>query len=134
MGVNLQFKMAFTTFFTAVKCPNYSIYWCPCPFFYWFSPAIKYRLLFATIVIYNHNFFTTLSPGTGAWGRDRRSEEEGGHGNGREGSSAKGEQIFIELIVTIEIGLEQTPFVVFVYFFLHLNMQKYLLVMGPNNT
>jgi hypothetical protein len=25
---------------------------------------------------------------------------------------------FFELIVTIEIGLEQTPFVVFVYFFL----------------
>jgi hypothetical protein len=34
----------------------------------------------------------------------------------------------------IEIGLEDAPFVVFVYFFPHLNMQKNLLIMGPNNT
>ncbi len=34
----------------------------------------------------------------------------------------------------IEIGLEQAPFVVFVYFFPHLNMQKTLLIMGPKNT
>ncbi len=34
----------------------------------------------------------------------------------------------------IEVGLEQAPFVAFVYFFPHLNMQKKLLIMGPNNT
>jgi hypothetical protein len=34
----------------------------------------------------------------------------------------------------IEIGLERAPFVVFVNFFPHLNMQKTLLIMGPNNT
>ncbi len=32
----------------------------------------------------------------------------------------------------IEIRLEQAPFVVFVYFFPHLNTEK-LLIMGPNN-
>ncbi len=32
---------------------------------------------------------------------------------------------------TIEIGLEQAPLVVFI-FFPHLNMQKNLLIMGPN--
>ncbi len=35
---------------------------------------------------------------------------------------------------TIEIGLEQAPFVVFVNFFPHLNMQKKLLIMDTNNT
>jgi hypothetical protein len=33
-----------------------------------------------------------------------------------------------------EIGLEHAPFDVLVYFFPHLNMQKSLLIMGPNNT
>ena len=37
-------------------------------------------------------------------------------------------------VLTIDIGLEQGPFVVFVYFFPHLNMQKNVLFMGPNNT
>ncbi len=40
----------------------------------------------------------------------------------------------VELVVTIEIGLQHAPFVALVYFFPHLNMQKNLLIMGPNNT
>ncbi len=35
---------------------------------------------------------------------------------------------------TIEIGLEQAPYGVLVYFFTHLNMPKKLLIMGSNNT
>jgi hypothetical protein len=34
----------------------------------------------------------------------------------------------------IELGIEQAPFVVNVYFLPHLNMQKTLLIMGSNNT
>ncbi len=34
----------------------------------------------------------------------------------------------------IEIGLEQAPFVVFVYFFSSFEHAKNLLIMGPNNT
>ncbi len=34
-------------------------------------------------------------------------------------------------LLTIEIGLEHAPFVVLVYFFPHLNMQKNLLIMDP---
>jgi hypothetical protein len=36
--------------------------------------------------------------------------------------------------MAIEIGPERAPFVVFVYFFPHLNMQKNLLIMGLDNT
>jgi hypothetical protein len=38
------------------------------------------------------------------------------------------------LALIMEIGLEQAPFVVFVYFFPHLNMQKNLMITGYNNT
>ncbi len=38
------------------------------------------------------------------------------------------------LIETIEIGLEQAPFVVFVYFFPSFEHVKSQLIMGPNNT
>jgi hypothetical protein len=37
-------------------------------------------------------------------------------------------------VVIIETGLEHAPFVVLVFFFPHLNMQKHLLIMGHNNT
>ncbi len=40
----------------------------------------------------------------------------------------------VRLEEIIEIGLEHARFVVLVYFFPHLNMQKNLLIMGPNNT
>jgi len=36
--------------------------------------------------------------------------------------------------VTIEIGLEPAPFVVFVYFFPSFEHAKNLPIMGPNNT
>jgi hypothetical protein len=55
-------------------------------------------------------------------------------GMGEKDPVRKVSNFFFELIVTIEIGLKRTPFLVFVYFFPHLNMQKNLLIMGPNNT
>jgi len=49
-------------------------------------------------------------------------------------SLVKEEIASLEWHETIDIGQEQAYLVVLVYFYPHLNMQKTLLIMDPNNT